>query len=106
MRIFVAGSAGAIGTRLVPLLVAGGHHVVATTRRPDKLKRLRDLGAEPLILDGLDPEAVLKAVVSSHPEVIVHQMTALASMSSLKHFDDELALTNRLRTEGTRYPES
>ena len=103
MRVFVAGGAGAIGARLVPLLVARGHHVVATTRTPDKLKRLRELGAEPIILDGLDPEAVLKAVVASHPEAIVHQMTALASMSSLKHFDDELALTNRLRTEGTRY---
>jgi nucleoside-diphosphate-sugar epimerase len=33
----------------------------------------------------------------------VHQMTALASMRSLKHFDDEFAVTNRLRTEGTRH---
>ena len=45
----------------------------------------------------------MRAVVSSHPEVIVHQMTALASMRSLKHFDDEFAVTNRLRIEGTRH---
>ncbi|TDW87576.1 NAD-dependent epimerase/dehydratase family protein [Kribbella pratensis] len=34
MRIFIAGATGAIGRRLVPLLVAQGHHVTALTRRP------------------------------------------------------------------------
>ena len=103
MRIFIAGGAGAIGSRLVPMLVAGGHSVIATTRTPDKTRRLRDQGAEAIVLDGLDREAVMKAVVSTHPDAIVHQMTALASMSSLKHFSDEFALTNRLRTEGTSH---
>jgi 2-alkyl-3-oxoalkanoate reductase len=45
----------------------------------------------------------MKAVVPAIPNVVVHQMTALASMRSLKRFDDEFAMTNRLRTEGTRY---
>jgi nucleoside-diphosphate-sugar epimerase len=103
MKILVAGATGAVGRRLVPLLVAGGHHVVATTRTPDKLNNLRSMGAEPVLMDGLDREEVLKAVVSSRPDVIVHQMTALASMRSLKKFDEEFALTNRLRTEGTSY---
>jgi nucleoside-diphosphate-sugar epimerase len=103
MRIFLAGATGAIGGRLVPLLVAGGHHVIATTRTPEKLERLRAQGAEPVVVDGLDRDAVIKAVVSSHPDAIVHQMTALASMRSLKHFDDEFAVTNRLRTEGTSH---
>ena len=102
MKILVAGATGAVGRRLVPLLVAGGHHVVATTRTPDKLNWLRSEGAEPVIMDGLDKESVTRAVASSHPDVIVHQMTALASMRSLKSFDDEFALTNRLRIEGTR----
>jgi nucleoside-diphosphate-sugar epimerase len=64
---------------------------------------LRAQGAEPVVVDGLDRDAVMRAVVSSHPDAIVHQMTALASMRSLKHFDDEFAVTNRLRTEGTRH---
>jgi nucleoside-diphosphate-sugar epimerase len=101
MKIFVAGATGAVGKRLVPLLVAGGHHVVATTRTPDKLKGLGGDGAEPVLMNGLDRESVIKAVVSARPDVIVHQMTALASMRSLKRFDDEFAVTNRLRTEGT-----
>jgi nucleoside-diphosphate-sugar epimerase len=103
MRVFLAGAMGAIGQRLVPLLVAGGHHVIATTRTPEKLERLSAQGAEPLVVDGLDRDAVMKAVVAAHPDAIVHQMTALTSMRSLKHFDDEFAVTNRLRTEGTSH---
>jgi nucleoside-diphosphate-sugar epimerase len=83
--------------------VAGGHHVVATTRTADKLNSLRSMGAEAVLMDGLDREEVVKAVVSSRPDVIVHQMTALASMRSLKNLDAEFTLTNRLRTEGTSY---
>jgi len=103
MRIFLAGATGVIGEQLVPLLVAGGHHLIATTRKPEKLERLRAQGAEPVVVDGLDRDAVMKAVVAARPDAIVHQMTALASMRSLKHFDDEFAVTNRLRTEGTSH---
>jgi len=103
MKILVAGATGAVGRRLVPLLVAGGHHVVATTRTSGKLSTVRAMGAEPILMDGLNGEEVIKAVVSSRPDVIVHQMTALASMRSLKKFDQEFALTNRLRIEGTAH---
>jgi 2-alkyl-3-oxoalkanoate reductase len=103
MKILVAGATGAVGRRLVPLLVAGGHHVVATTRTGDKLKGLKAAGAEPVLMDGLERDSVTRAVATARPDVIVHQMTALASMHSLKRFDDEFALTNRLRTEGTAH---
>jgi nucleoside-diphosphate-sugar epimerase len=101
MKIFLAGGAGVVGRRLVPVLVAAGHQVVATTRSASKREALRAMGAEPVILDALDREAVRKAVEDSSPEVVVHQMTALASVRSLKDIDGELAITNRLRTEGT-----
>jgi nucleoside-diphosphate-sugar epimerase len=103
MKIFVAGATGAIGKRLVSLLISQGHHVVAGTRTPDKAEALHAQGAEPVVMDGLNKDAVIKAVISSRPDAIVHQMTALASMRSLKNFDREFALTNRLRTEGTEY---
>jgi nucleoside-diphosphate-sugar epimerase len=103
MRVFLAGATGAVGKRLVPFLVRAGHHVTATTRTPGKLDSLRAQGAEPLVVDGLDPDAVMKAVTASHPDAIVHQMTALSTMRSLKRFDDEFETTNRLRTEGTRH---
>ncbi len=103
MKIFIAGATGAIGRRLVPLLVARGHQVVASTKTSDKTGQLRAGGAEPVVLNGLDRDSVLRVVTASHPDVIVHQMTALGSMRSLKNFDREFALTNRLRTEGTEY---
>jgi nucleoside-diphosphate-sugar epimerase len=101
MKILIAGATGAVGTRLVPTLVDGGHDVVAMTRSPGKADGLRALGAEPVIADGLDRDAVMQSVLRAEPEVIVHQMTALANVKSLKKFDDDFALTNRLRTEGT-----
>jgi nucleoside-diphosphate-sugar epimerase len=101
MRIFVAGASGALGAHLVPMLIDGGHDVVAMTRSPAKSDALRALGAEPAVADGLDRDAVMQAVLRAEPEVVIHQMTALAEIKSMKRFDDEFALTNRLRTEGT-----
>jgi 2-alkyl-3-oxoalkanoate reductase len=101
MRVFVAGATGALGRHLVPELVAAGHQVTATTRTPGKLARLREAGAEPVVVDGLDREAVMAAVLAARPEVIVHQMTALAGMGSLRKVDREFAATNELRTRGT-----
>ena len=101
MRIFVTGATGALGRHLVPGLVAAGHQVTATTRAPGKVAQLRAAGAEPVILDGLDREAVIAAVRAAAPEVIVHQMTALADMRNLRHPDQVFAGTNELRTRGT-----
>src|SRR5262245_36275384 len=101
MRVFVAGATGALGQHLVPGLVAAGHEVTATTRTPGKAGQLREAGAEPVILDGLDREAVIAAVQGAAPEVIVHQMTALTGMRSLRNPDKAFAVTNELRTRGT-----
>ena len=101
MRVFVAGAGGAIGARLVPQLVARGHEVVATSRSEEKAGRLRALGAEPVALDLLDRVAVLQAVGAARPDAVVHEATALAGMSDVRHFDRTFAATNRLRTEGT-----
>ncbi|HEY7143089.1 MAG TPA: NAD(P)-dependent oxidoreductase [Streptosporangiaceae bacterium] len=101
MRVFVMGATGAVGAHLVPRLVAAGHDVTASTRTPGKVARLREAGAEPVVLDGLDREAVTAAVRAAAPEVIVHEMTALAQMRRLRNPDRLFAVTNKLRTEGT-----
>ncbi len=62
MRVFVAGAAGVIGQQLLPELVAQGHQVTAATRNPAKTGRLRELGAEPTVIDGLYATAVGEAV--------------------------------------------
>jgi 2-alkyl-3-oxoalkanoate reductase len=101
MRVFVTGATGALGRHLVPGLVAAGHEVTATTRTPGKAGPLREAGAEPVVLDGLDREAVIAAVRVAAPEVIVHEMTALAGMRSFRNPDKLFAATNELRTRGT-----
>ncbi|HEX4677808.1 MAG TPA: NAD(P)-dependent oxidoreductase [Gaiellaceae bacterium] len=103
MRIFLAGATGAIGKRLVPQLIAGGHQVTATTRSADKVELLRALGAEPVIVDGLDAVGIGEAVARAEPEAIIHQMTALSGTPDMKHFDRWFATTNELRTRGTEH---
>lgn len=103
MHVFVAGAAGAIGRRLVPQLVQRGHTVTASTRDRSKFEQLRKLGAEPVVLDGLDQLAVRRALTEVKPDVIVHQMTALAGKTNLRRFDKYFAITNKLRIAGTEH---
>jgi nucleoside-diphosphate-sugar epimerase len=103
MRIFLAGATGAIGKRLVPQLIANGHQVTATTRSAAKVELLRALGAEPVIIDGLDAVGIGEAVARAEPEAIIHQMTALSGTPDMKHFDHWFATTNELRTRGTEH---
>ena len=46
MRVFVAGSTGAIGKFLVPHLVENGYEVVALVRTAQKAKALEAMGAK------------------------------------------------------------
>ncbi|MFF4548492.1 NAD-dependent epimerase/dehydratase family protein [Streptomyces sp. NPDC001435] len=105
MRVFVAGGSGVLGRRLVPQLLARGHQVTATTTSAAKLGELAQLGADGVVMDGLDAASVGEAVAKARPEVIVHQMTAIsmahAGKPDIKHPDRWFATTNRLRTEGT-----
>lgn len=101
MRIFLTGASGAIGRPLVPRLLAVGHEVVGTTTTEAKVEPLRELGAEPMVVDLLDPDAVGEAVAAADPDAIIHEATALASGIDPRHLDRDFAITNRLRTEGT-----
>jgi nucleoside-diphosphate-sugar epimerase len=100
MKVFVAGATGAMGKQLVPRLVGAGHEVVGMTRSESKQAALYELGATPVIADALDPDQAAVAVGRAQPEVIVHQLTAIAAVD-MRHFDRDFAMTNRLRTEGT-----
>ena len=104
MRVFVAGGSGVMGRRLIPQLVTKGHQVTATTTSPAKLGLLERLGAEGVVMDGLDASAVGEAVAAAHPDVVVNQMTGLseehAGKVSLRDASRFFAVTNRLRSEG------
>lgn len=103
MKVFVAGATGAVGCRLVPLLVAAGHVVFGMSRSPDKAAAIERTGATAVIVDGLDRAAVRAAVLATQPDVVVHQLTALRGMTDLRKFDRTFAQSNRLRTQGLDY---
>ncbi|RRQ86182.1 NAD-dependent epimerase/dehydratase family protein [Streptomyces griseofuscus] len=101
MKIFVAGATGAIGSSLVPRLVARGHDVVGTTRSAARAGTLRVLGAESVVMDALDPDSMADAVARAEPEVVVHQLTALSGPADMKSAKRMAAATNELRVAGT-----
>ncbi|HET7121078.1 MAG TPA: NAD(P)H-binding protein [Solirubrobacterales bacterium] len=101
MRIFLAGASGAIGRQLVPLLSAAGHEVAGMTRSPEKAEMLRELGAEPVVVDVYDASALVEAVVAFEPELVMHQLTDLPP-SAAEIAAKGGAANARIRTEGTR----
>jgi nucleoside-diphosphate-sugar epimerase len=101
VRVFVAGGAGVVGQRLVSQLLARGHQVTATTTSAAKLGLLERLGADGVVMDGLDAVSVGEAVAAAQPDTIVHQMTSIARRPDMRRMDRWFAATDRLRTEGT-----
>jgi nucleoside-diphosphate-sugar epimerase len=101
VRIFLAGASGAVGRRLVPLLLAAGHSVVGTTRSADKAAGLKARGVEPLVVDVFDADALLDYVAWARPDVVIHQLTDLPPVLDPARVADWLARNARLRIEGT-----
>lgn len=102
MRIFLAGASGAIGRRLVPLLLRAGHHVTGTTRSAATANELERAGVVPAVLDVFDAPAVSAAMIAARPDVVIHQLTDLP-----REFDEAKVAASypnnaRIRTEGTR----
>jgi len=101
MKVLLAGATGAIGRRLVPMLVVSGHSVFGTTQRADKMMSIRCAGATPMLMNALDGKEVLRTVLQAGPDVIIHGLTAIPANLDFRKFDDGFELTNRLRTLGT-----
>lgn len=100
MRVFLAGATGVIGIRVLPLLVEAGHTVAGMTRSDAKIATLQTLGAEPVVCDVFDADALTDAVTSFRPDAVVHQLTDLPDRLAdlAKHAADN----DRMRSEGTR----
>jgi nucleoside-diphosphate-sugar epimerase len=78
VRIFVAGATGVLGRQVLPMLTALPEHVVhgMTRNRPDVV---RQLGAEPVVVDVYDRERTIDALAKARPEVVVNLLTDLAA---------------------------
>jgi nucleoside-diphosphate-sugar epimerase len=102
MRVFLAGASGAIGRRLVPLLLRAGHEVTGTTRFVEKAKELQSAGIRPAILDVFDRQAVIDAMRAAHAQIIIHQLTDLPHQFDETRLLASYARNALIRTEGTR----
>ncbi len=100
MRIFLAGATGVLGRRLVSLLVANGHQVTGMTRSPDKVELLAALGAEPVVVDVFDADALAAAVVEARPDMVLHELTDLPDDAA--QIRARPGANARVRREGTR----
>ncbi|GAB3755193.1 NAD-dependent epimerase/dehydratase family protein [Microlunatus parietis] len=95
MHVFLAGATGAVGRRIVPLLIKEGHRVTGTTRRSEKAEFLQSLGAEPVVVDAYDRDRVREVVAAARPDLIMNQLTDLVVY--------DVAANAKLRREGTRH---
>jgi nucleoside-diphosphate-sugar epimerase len=100
MKVFLAGAAGAIGRRLVPLLLEAGHSVIGTTRSGEKASELKARGVTAVVLDVYDAAALRDAVVGAGPDVVIHQLTDLPKVLD-PHRSGAFGGNTRLRVEGT-----
>lgn len=94
MKILVAGATGAVGRRLVPLLVEAGHEVSGTTRSAERAGLVSEMKAKPVVVDVLDAGALTDALARVRPDAVIHQLTDLRA--------EDFEANARLRTEGTR----
>ena len=100
MRIFLAGASGVIGQRLIPRLVQAGHVVGGLTRSPSKAELLSHLGAEPILCDVFDREALIQAVRDFKPDVVLNELTDLPDDAA--QISEHAGLNARIRTEGNQ----
>jgi nucleoside-diphosphate-sugar epimerase len=102
MKIFLAGATGAIGRRLVPLLVNARHSVIGTTRSTTKADGLRAAGVEPMVVDVFDAQALSAAVLAARPDIIIHQLTDLPPGLDPGQMTEGTQRNARMRSQGTQ----
>jgi nucleoside-diphosphate-sugar epimerase len=100
-RIFFAGASGAVGRRLLPLLLARGYQVLAVSRSAERAAALRAAGAEAEVLDVFDAEALRQALLAFRPQWVIHQLTDLPPGLDPARMGAAIERNARLRREGT-----
>ena len=102
MKIFLAGATGAIGRRLVPLLLNARHCVIGTTRSITKVDELRAAGVDPVVVDAFDAQGLSAAVFEARPDIIVHQLTDLPPGLDPSQMTEGTQRNARMRSQGTQ----
>jgi len=100
--VFLAGAAGTVGRRLLPLLTAAGHVVFGTTRSEAKAETIAAMGGTAVVVDVFDADALKRAVVAAKPTVVIHQLTDLPFGLPPERMAEAAKANTRIRQEGTR----
>jgi len=100
MKVLVAGASGAIGKPLVKALVAAGHHVVGTATKAAGTEALRSQGAEGVLLNVLDGEAVTREMARIRPDAIIDELTSLPRQYTADEMRAAAPRDRRVRLEG------
>jgi len=90
VRILIAGASGVLGRATLPHL--RGHEVVGLTRTQAKLELVRGLGAEAVLCDVYEREALVAVARGARPEIVVNFLTDLSIGSA--------EANTRIRREG------
>jgi nucleoside-diphosphate-sugar epimerase len=101
MKVLVAGATGVIGRQLVPLLVEQGHEVAALTRSAERARGLEAAGAEPVVCDVFDREALVREARRIRPEAVINELTDLPQHLNPRRLGTIYAANNRVRRDGT-----
>jgi nucleoside-diphosphate-sugar epimerase len=72
------------------------------TRSPERAAALSEQGAEGVVADALDAEAMRRVVADARPDAVIHQLTSLPPRIDPRRLERDFALNDRLRSEGTR----
>ncbi len=77
-------------------LLAAGHRVAGITREEAGVRQLRESGAEPVICDALDRDALIAALVDARPDAVIHELTAIPDDIDPRKIRKQFERTNRL----------
>ena len=100
LRIFIAGGTGVIGRRVVPALVAAGHHVTAASRSHEGRTRLAAQGAEPVAMNMYDEQDVSRAV--GKQDVVINLATHIPSSTTKMLFPSSWRENDQVRRVGSK----
>lgn len=100
MKVQVAGATGAIGRPLISALLSAGHVAVGMSSTELGVKSLRDQGADGVVANVLDAEAVHSAIARIRPDAVIEELTSLPKRYTPEDMRAAAGRDHKVRVEG------
>ena len=102
MRIFLAGATGVLGMKLIPKLLERDIAVIGTSSTKGRLSELKELGVDPVLMNGLDRDSVIRLSLVGTGGCRQRNDSDIQS-PELQEFRSGIRIDQRLRAEGTAH---